>query len=296
MRVVLTGSSGRLGRSIFNALAASHAVIGIDRSPFSTTHLLGDLTDRSILREALKGADAIVHCAALHAPHVGVISDEEFQRVNVKGTRLLAEAAVVAGIRRFVFTSTTALYGHAVIRGGCTWIDEQTEPQPKSIYHRTKLEAERLLETFASAELQIRVLRMSRSFPEPANMTATYRLHRGIDFRDVAEAHKAALTNNGNHFQRHIVSARTPFKPEDCKILATDAAYAIRLRAPALAAEFGRRNWPLPTVIDRIYASASAGDVLGWQSRFGYDEVLAQLDRGSLEVLPAFSASSNRPE
>lgn len=283
MRVVLTGSSGRLGRSIFNALAANHAVTGIDRSPFSTTHLVGDFTDKSILQEALSGADAIIHCAALHAPHVG-------------GTRLLAEAALSCGIRRFVFTSTTALYGHAVTPGQCCWIDELTVPQPKSIYHRTKLAAEHALETVAFTELQVRVLRMSRSFPEPADAMASYRLHRGIDIRDVAAAHAMALTNGGDQFQRHVISAGTPFKPEDCEGLATDAASVIRLRAPALAAEFDRRHWPLPKTIDRIYASASADRVLGWQSRFGYGEVLAQLDRESLEVLPAFSPINGRPE
>jgi nucleoside-diphosphate-sugar epimerase len=48
MRIILTGSSGRLGRAIFNALAANNTVLGIDRSPFSTTHLVGDFTDAAI--------------------------------------------------------------------------------------------------------------------------------------------------------------------------------------------------------------------------------------------------------
>ncbi|MGF0520385.1 hypothetical protein ACQEDT_02620 [Agrobacterium pusense] len=45
MRIVLTGSSGRVGRAIFSALASRHEVIGIDRSPFSTTHIVGDFAD-----------------------------------------------------------------------------------------------------------------------------------------------------------------------------------------------------------------------------------------------------------
>lgn len=296
MRIVLTGSSGRLGRAIFNALAASHTLVGIDRSPFSTTHLVGDFTNATLLRDALADADAIVHCAALHAPHVGTISDDEFQRINVEGTRLLAEAALAAGIKRLVFTSTTALYGHAVVSGQCRWIDENTAPQPKSIYHRTKLGAERILEDMACSDLQIRVLRMSRSFPEPADAMAAYRLHRGIDIRDVADAHAAALTNAGDHFQRHIVSTETPFEPEDCEALAIDAASVIRLRAPTLAAEFDRRRWSLPQTIDRIYASTSANVALGWRARFGYDGVLTQLDRGSLEVLPPFSSINRQAE
>lgn len=222
MRIVLTGSSGRLGRAIFNILAVHHSVVGIDRSPFSTTHLVGDFTDPALLRKAVRDSDAIIHCAALHAPHVGTVSDDEFRRVNVEGTRLLAEAALSAGVSRLIFTSTTALYGHAVVPDRCIWIDEDTVPQPKSIYHRTKLEAERLLEDMAGPDLQLRVLRMSRSFPEPANVMAAYRLHRGIDIRDVADAHAAALINGGDHFQRHIIAAGTLFKPEDCEALAVE--------------------------------------------------------------------------
>ncbi|MGY5811597.1 NAD-dependent epimerase/dehydratase family protein [Rhizobium sp. LEGMi198b] len=296
MRIALTGSSGRLGRAIFNALATNHAVVGIDRSPFSTTHVVGDFTDAMLLREVLRGADAIVHCAALHAPHVGTVPDDEFYRINVEGTRLLVEASLATGVKRLVFTSTTALYGHAVLPGRCTWIDEDTVPQPRSIYHRTKLKAERILEDMAGPDLQVRVLRMSRSFPEPANVMAAYRLHRGVDIRDVADAHAAALTNGGDHFQRHIVSAGTLFKPEDCKALAVDAASVIKLRAPGLAAKFAQRSWSLPQSIDRVYTSKSAGAVLGWHSRFGYDEAFSQLERGSLEVLPPFSQSNGQSE
>jgi UDP-glucose 4-epimerase len=296
MRIVLTGSSGRLGRAIFNVLAPNHAVIGIDRSPFSTTHLLGDFTDAALLDQALTDADALIHCAALHAPHVGTVSDDEFRRINVDGTRRLAEAALAAGVKRLVFTSTTALYGRAVVPGHCAWIDEDIVPQPKSIYHRTKLEAEQILKGMAGPDLQVRVLRMSRSFPESANVVAVYRLHRGVDIRDVADAHVAALTNGGKDFQRHIISAGTLFKPEDCEALAVDATSVIQLRAPGLAAKFAQRNWPLPKNIDRVYASKSAGSILGWRFRFGYDEVFAQLDRESLEILPPFSKSNRRPE
>jgi len=272
MRVVLTGSSGRVGRAIFSALAGAHEI--------------GDIANDALLRAALRNADAVIHAAALHAPHVGIVPDEEFLRINVDGTRLIAEAALAAGVRRLVFTSTTALYGHAVVAGHCSWIDEKTQPQPKTIYHRTKLEAERLLEGMACGALAIRVLRMSRSFPEPGDIMASYRLHRGVDVRDVADAHVAALTNAGEQFQRHVVSARSPFEIEDCDALATDPGSVIRRRAPALAEEFARRAWRLPSAIDRVYHSRSAKRELGWRPRFGFEEVLAQLDRRSLEVLP----------
>ncbi|WP_448116915.1 NAD-dependent epimerase/dehydratase family protein [Mesorhizobium amorphae] len=293
---MLTGSSGRVGRAIFSALSAHHEVVGIDRVPFSSTHIVGDFADEELLLSALRGADAVFHAAALHAPHVGVVPDDEFQRVNVNGTRLVAEAAAAVGVTRLIFTSTTALYGEAVIPGSCSWIDENTLPLPKTIYHRTKLEAERVLESIASPEFAVRVLRMSRSFPETGDVMAAYRLHRGIDIRDVADAHFAALTNGGPHFQRCIVSAATSFIRQDCELLAKDAARLLRLRVPALAVEFERRGWSLPNSMDRVYDSAQAGLLLGWRSRFGFEEVLAQLDRRSLEVLPPGASVSRKAE
>ncbi|WP_332302324.1 NAD-dependent epimerase/dehydratase family protein [Rhizobium sp. GR12] len=296
MRIVLTGSSGRVGRAIFNALAGKHNVIGIDRSPFSTTHILGDFVDAALLCSAFEHADAVIHTAALHAPHVGTVPEAEFQRINVDGTRMVAEAVIAAGVERLVFTSTTALYGHAVRSNACTFIDEDTPPQPKSIYHRTKLEAERLLENMAGPRLTVRILRMSRSFPEPADVMATYRLHRGIDIRDVADAHVLALTNTGADFQRYIISAATPFSAHDCDALANDAASVLRARAPALADAFEQRGWKLPRAIDRIYSPARAADALGWTSQFGFEEVFAELARRSLEVLPAGADISKKSE
>lgn len=296
MRIVLTGSSGRVGRAIFSALAGKHQVVGIDRTPFSTTHIVGDFAVERLLRVALTGADAVIHAAALHAPHVGFVPDEEFQRINVEGTRLIAKLAAAEGVRRLVFTSSTALYGQAVVAGSCTWIDESTQPQPKSIYHRTKLEAEGVLEDAASSELTVRVLRMSRSFPEPGDIMAAYRLHRGIDVRDVADAHSLALTNRGLCFERYVISASTPFVIGDCERLATNAAAVVKLKSPKLAAEFAQRGWMLPSSIDRVYSSALAEAKLGWCSRFSFEEVLAQMDRRSLEVLPPGSAINMKSE
>lgn len=296
MRIVLTGSSGRVGRAIFGALAGSHDIAGLDLTPFSTTHLVGDFANFDLLATAFKSADAVIHTAAQHAPHVGVIPDAEFHRVNVEGTRLVAEAALATGVKRLVFTSTTALYGYAVSAGGCTWINEDTLPQPKSIYHRTKLAAEHLLEAKASPDLNVRILRMSRSFPEPGDVMAAYRLHRGIDVRDVADAHLAALSDESADFQRYIISAPSPFTVEDCETLARDAASVIKMRAPALAAAFEQRGWSLPASIDRVYHSARAEQALGWRCRFGFEEVLAQMDRRSLEVLPPGARINRKSE
>lgn len=296
MKVVLTGSSGRVGRAIFGALTVDHNVVGIDRIPFGTSRITGDFTDRALLERAMEGADAVIHTAALHAPHVGICAESEFYRINVEGTRLLFEIAKDSGAKRMVLTSTTALYGGAIAEGRCTWVDEQTLPEPASIYHRTKAEAETTLEELANEQLSVRVMRMSRCFPETADLMAAYRLHRGIDARDVADAHVAALTNDGAPFERYVVSGATPFARSDCDALASDADVVLRERVPGLAQIFQSRGWLLPRSIDRVYAPTRAEHALGWKARYGFHEVVAQVDRRSLEVLPVGASIVQRFE
>ncbi len=286
MKILLTGSSGRIGRAIFGALAAEHDVVGLDRSPFNTTRIIADITHRQALERAVRGVDAVIHTAALHAPHVGLVPDEVFQQINVDATAQLLQLARQAGVRRFVLTSTTALYGHAVVAGGCRWIDETTDPLPRTIYHRTKLQAEALAERAAEPGFEVRVLRMARCFPESPERMAMFRLHRGIDARDVASAHAALLVDEGGAFQRYIACAATPFQRSDCLQLAANPRQVLARRVPQLLAEFERRGWPLPLSIDRVYDSSRLRQALGWQPRFGPEGVLQQYAAGSIEVLP----------
>jgi nucleoside-diphosphate-sugar epimerase len=286
MRIVVTGSGGRIGRGIYNELVRGrHDVIGIDRYPASlaVSHV-GDICDSDVMRRACVGAHAIIHVAALHAPHVGVATQHDFERVNVAGTAAVIEAAREAGIARIVFTSTTALYGAAAREP--SWIDEATPPAPLTVYHRTKLAAEQLLRAAAGTTLQVRILRMARCFPEPADVMAVYRLHRGVDARDVAEAHALALVHEGGAHHTWVISGPTPFEPGDLPALGASAPAVLRVRAPALAAAFEARGWRLPLVIDRVYASVLARSELGWTPRFGFEEVLAAYDRRDVDVLP----------
>ncbi|MBL8523548.1 MAG: NAD(P)-dependent oxidoreductase, partial [Betaproteobacteria bacterium] len=192
------------------------------------------------------------------------------------------------GVQRFVFTSTTALYGHAATPDDAAgWVTEDLVPQPKSIYHRTKLAAEAWLKSAAEAGgPQVTILRMSRCFPEPAPQMAVYRLHRGVDARDVAQAHALALGDFELPHRTFVVSGATPFKPGDAEMLKRDAPAVLRQRAPELVEAFERRAWNLPDSIDRVYCPARAEAELGWRARYGYEEVLAMLDAQWSEVLP----------
>ena len=288
MNILVTGATGRVGRALMVRLARSHQVRGLDQAPSSTAHWVGDVGDAALLRRALRSVDAVVHAAALHAPQVGRVPDTEFQRINVDATRTLAEAACAAGVGHLLYTSTTALYGDAATPlGAAGWVDETLAPQPRTVYHRSKLAAEQLLTRHADAgAFELTILRMSRCFPETAPQMACARLHRGVDARDVADAHALALDTARPGSRVYVISGATPFLPDDAAALKADAPAVLRQRAPALVQAFADHGWPLPASIDSVYSPALAQRELRWQPRHGFADVLRQLDDGSPEVLP----------
>lgn len=293
MRILVTGSAGRVGRAIYIKLMRTDDVVGIDKTPCSTADYIGDISDSAVVDGALENIDVIIHTAALHAPHVGLVPDSEFQSINVDATAKLALAGVKAGVKHFIFTSTTALYGYASTpKGIAGWVDEEVIPQPKSIYHKSKIAAENKLEEISNLfQLPVTVLQMSRCFPEPADLMAVFRLTRGIDARDVANAHLCAVEKRLSGFNRFIISGATPFHLSDCEALYTDAGAVIKRKCPEIALAFKQRNWQLPQSLDRVYDSSSARENLGWSPIHGFESVLEMLDTETAEVLPILKRS-----
>lgn len=278
-KVVITGSSGRIGRALHWKLCQQYDTIGIDVSPSSATSVIADIRDYEVLLKAFEDVDTVFHSAALHAPHVGVNSEKDFYDINVHATEKVCRAALASGVSQIIFTSTTALYGYAN-QGTekASWINEQVIPQPRTIYHKTKIEAENVLGDFASKELSIRVIRMSRCFPEPVQQMAVYRLHRGVDYRDVAEAHLlASQLNEEKVYDTYLVSGHTPFLKSDVEELCRNPEAVIRTRHPLLAKEFDQRGWLFPKSIDRVYDPSYSEKALGWRSKRGPLDVIKQL-------------------
>ena len=281
MRILVTGAAGLIGSSVAARLRQDHDVIGLDLSPGSEVQVVGDCLDVLAWRQSVEQLDAVVHVAALHAPQVGQRSEAEFRRINVEATSRLVDLAMEKGASHFVLTSTTSLYGHALVPNDkAIWVDEALQPQPRDIYDETKLQAEEIVASAGSA-LNVTTLRMSRCFPEAPDVMAWYRLHRGVDRRDVAEAHALALGRNGPP-ATYIISAATLFRREDCADLIADAPAVIERRYPGLIDRMANKGWRAPRSIDRVY-DASAAQALGFSPQYGIESVIS----GDWDPFPA---------
>ena len=300
MRVLVTGSAGHLGEALVRTLRpVGHDAVGLDVLPSPHTDVVASVCDRAAVRSAMAGIDAVVHAATLHKPHVGSHSRQDFVDTNVTGTLVLLEEAVAAGVGAFVHTSTTSAFGRALTPADgapAAWITEDVVPRPRNIYGATKVAAEDLCELVARDHgLPCLILRTSRFFPEPddseqvrsgfadANAKVNELLYRRIDLADVVGAHLAALAKAPQlGFGRYVVSATTPFGPEDLEELHRDAPAVVGRLFPPYAEVYERLGWRMFPRIDRVYVNARARADLAWTPRYDFGHVLELLRAGEV--------------
>jgi UDP-glucose 4-epimerase len=294
-KVVVTGSAGHLGEALVRVLRdGGYEVTGIDIRPSPYTAVVGSVADRAAVRDCLAGADAVLHTATLHKPHIGSHGKQAFVDTNISGTLTLLEEAVAAGVGSFVFTSTTSTFGRALTPGAdepAAWITEAVVPRPRNIYGVTKTAAEDLCElVHAEHGLPVVVLRTSRFFPEgdddgdvrtaypDANVKANEFLYRRVDVADVAAAHLRAMEQAARiRFGKYIISATTPFTRDDLAELRQDAPAAVRRLYPGYEAVYARRGWRMFPSVGRVYVNARARADLGWSPRYDFAAVLEAL-------------------
>jgi UDP-glucose 4-epimerase len=229
---------------------------------------LVDIRNKEQVNAVTNGVDAIIHTAAIHGKHYELkYPRDEFIKTNIDGTFNLLNACVVNGIKKFLYTSTTSIYGKAMVNNDqAVWVDETLTPDPRDIYDITKLTAELLCRDFFEKEsIETTVLRVSRFLPEDENTKAVHRLYRGLDERDGAIGHILALEKTFKTFEIYNISNESPFKKYDLAELMTNPKQVIKRYYPQIEEIFADKHWVFPGKIDRVYSIAKAKTELNYE-------------------------------
>jgi UDP-glucose 4-epimerase len=155
MRVLVTGGAGYIGSVLATELLQQgHRVVVLDNLshghrqavPKDAELIVGELADREGLDRVMRlhSPEAVVHLAALIEAGESMKAPEVFFRNNTANALTLLEAMLAAGVKRFVFSSTAALYGNPER----TPIQEEDALAPTNAYGESKLLVERMLAWF----------------------------------------------------------------------------------------------------------------------------------------------------
>jgi nucleoside-diphosphate-sugar epimerase len=159
----VTGATGMLGSAVVARLPGE--VAGVDLRPGAERpgyrHVVGDIRDPAILKEALHGADAVIHCASALPSY----PPDQIRSIIVDGTRSVFEAALASGVPRVVHISSTAVYGLPTV----VPTTEDYGYAPVDTYSRAKAEAEQIAVGHRDAGLLVPVLR-PKTFLGPGRM------------------------------------------------------------------------------------------------------------------------------
>jgi nucleoside-diphosphate-sugar epimerase len=225
-KIVVTGGSGRLGQRVIRELLDyDYDVLSLDRleppAKLCPSSII-DLTRYEDVREALKGADGIVHLGAYQAP--GIAPDSETFSNNVTAVYNLLHAAAEIGVRRVVLASSTAafgfLYAPKPFLPDYLPLDEKHPCKPQDPYGLSKVVGETIADSFVSFhEISIASLRFPgvhfdlsyQSFAERWQDPGAKlgRFWSYIDARDAAAACRLALEADLRGHQIFLVAAPT---------------------------------------------------------------------------------------
>ncbi len=207
-KIVVTGGSGKAGRAVVRDLVEhGYEVLNVDLVPSRESlapFLKVDLTDIGQTIEALDGASAVVHLAAIPAP--GLMADEVTFRTNLTSTYNVFSAATRLGLERVVWASSETILGLPFDREKPAYapIDEKSPVYPESSYALSKLLSEEMARQFNRwSEMPFVGLRIS-NIMEPHDyerfpgfskdvQLRKWNLWGYVDARDVAQACRLGL-------------------------------------------------------------------------------------------------------
>ena len=275
MKILVTGGLGKVGQSVVTELlGGGHEITVLDRLPgprdgSPVKYLVGEVEDLGQVIEAAAGADAIVHLAAIHNPHVaptGVVFE-----TNVIGTFNAHHAAFRLGIPRVVSASSNAAVGWAYSEGAFLPdylpIDEDHPLRPIDPYGLSKQIGETIARSYSLKGVETVVIRPSGVVtPEALDEIRRtggrepegWREYSYIDVRDLAVAFRLAVEKPLPGFNVMFVVADDTTVAEPLRELLPRLNPAIGDRASALT---GTRS---------VFSNARAKELLGWEPRHSW--------------------------
>jgi nucleoside-diphosphate-sugar epimerase len=268
MKIIVTGSSGLLGRHVAGAfVAAGHDVRGIDAVPPRTdhgwVHVDADLTDLGVALQLIRDCDAVAHIAAIPRP-TGKAASEVFA-TNMALAYNVTEAAVLNGAERFIYASSFSVLGYpfAQILPAPAYlpIDENHPIGAQDAYGLSKWLGEEIVEAavrrgaFSAVSLRMPWIQTPRDFleavvPRRRLEESARDLWSYLDARDAAEAFVQALGWNGDGHLRTFLSAADTYSEEPTETLVA-RAFPTTPVSPALPG--------FTSVIDNDHARATLG-------------------------------------
>lgn len=173
-KTLVTGATGLVGYNIADALRAQgREVLCLVRDaararsivPLGCHCVEGDVTRPETLARALEGVEVVYHAAGL--PEQWLRDEDLFRRVNVEGTRHMVDAALAAGVRKFLYTSTIDVFR---AHKGQAYDERVIDEAPKGTpYERSKQEADRVVVAALERGLHVVFLHPSGVYgPGPA--------------------------------------------------------------------------------------------------------------------------------
>lgn len=171
MNVLVTGDRGYIGSVLTEVLIQKgYSVTGFDTDYYKGFELFPVVRNyrqitkdiRNISTEDLRGIDAIIHLAALSNDPLGELSPDLTEEINLKGTLSLAQLAIKAGCRRFIYSSSQSMYGVATTSEELD--EDNSQKNPVTVYARTKWDAECQLKKLGTPDFCVVCFRPSTVF------------------------------------------------------------------------------------------------------------------------------------
>ena len=268
--VLVTGAAGFLGSSLVDKLCRSghHVRAVFHDSTHPISHLgnvetvVADIRNAKSVQDVAGGCGAIVHLAAkVHAMDDSG-TEQDYETVNVDGTKHVLDAAVRSGVNRIVFASSVKVFGEET--NGC--VDETQAPDPQTAYGRSKWRAEQLVSEYAARHgLTTVSLRLPMVYG-PTKRGNLYRMIEAIDHGRFPTLPRLSavrsLLHVENFVQAVLLCLRVPCFQRAAYVVADAEPYCVTDLYDWLRAGLGKTppRWRVPLWI--LKTGARCGDML----------------------------------